>query len=123
METKVKNKEVKSDAEKCPVDLLVITLKEFGFNETHRGEEGDIILSDGKVRVGIFPVDFPHPDWCNRILADQEVNFDKWSKHFYRSDYPEDALSVDLIIADIKYLVTEINIKASNRFGHLFRVL
>lgn len=123
MQTEEIVKTEKVDVTKCPVDLLVITLGEKGFKDKHVGADGETILSDGKVRVGIFPHDFPHDFWKGHVLAEQESNFDKWSKHFYKCDLPTEKEHLPLIIKDLEYIASSLNTKASNEYGTLVREL
>ena len=93
-----------------------------GYEVKNIGDEGETILTNGSLRVGIFPQSFPHKLWCGHILVEHEANFDKWSKHFYRCNIPGD-LEIDILIADLKYIDNDQNRIAGDRFSTLVRTI
>ena len=85
-------------------------------------DEGEVILTNGILRIGIFPGSYPHELWNDQILAEHDVNFDKWSKYAYMCDIPT-AETMDVLLADLEYISTERNVIAGDKYSTLVRTL
>jgi hypothetical protein len=78
------------------------------------------IETDG-LMVGVFDFDYPNDNYRGKILAEHLDNFDKWSKAFYMSDFPNNKDELNIILNDLKHIADEKNKKSGNNFGHLVR--
>lgn len=103
------------------VERLVRTMMDSQFEIKHKDDDGAFVLTNGELRVGIFPPDYPHSIWKNHVLAEHEDNFDKWSKHFYKCDIPSDATEELVLMNDLRHIQNEENKKIGTRFGLLTR--
>ncbi len=107
--------------EEIPMKLLVRSFIDNGFFEEYSGSDGEIILSNGSIRVGIFPISFPHTQWRGHILAEHEDNFDKWSSYFYKAPIPSSTIELEAILEDLKNIDNYNNKKLGDVFGTLVR--
>jgi hypothetical protein len=80
-----------------------------------------IVVTNKVIRIALFSYDYPHNVWAGKLLAEHEVNFDKWSKHFYSVDLPQDAFEMNTILIDIEYISCKHNIVASDQYSKLVR--
>lgn len=120
METPNENKAPEPEGIGVRVDALVRRITATGFTVKDK-TDNSIILTNGILRVGVFSEDFPRPEWKGKVLADHEVNFDKWSKCFYSCTFPGVDGEYDILIADLKHIKDDNNQQSSNCSGHLFR--
>jgi len=104
------------------MEKILKALADVGYEVKAIGDEGETVLTNGTIRVGIFPQSYPHKLWRGHVLAEHEANFDKWSKHFYRCTIPGD-LEIDILISDLEYVDNERNQIAGDKFGTLTRTL
>ena len=102
---------------------ILDTILSLGFDVTNKGDEGDIVLSNGTLRVAIFPISYPHSYWRGKILAEHEDSFDKWSKHYYMVDIPELEDDINIVIEDLIYIDNKRHANSSNGYSTLRRTL
>jgi hypothetical protein len=74
-----------------------------------------------ELRVGVFDFPYPNTGYNGHILAEHKANFDKWSKTFYKANFPSDEVEMGLVMKDLEYISDDANKESGNSFGNLFR--
>ena len=105
------------------IEEIIKLFKQYKFKVEYMGIEDEIayLIETDEIRIGIFDHTYPNTGYCGKILMEHQDNFDKWSKAFYSSSFPTDKDDFLIILEDIKYVSTDFNKIAGNKFGSLTR--
>lgn len=73
------------------------------------------------MQIGIFDYTYPNTGYNGKILIEHKDNFDKWSKVFYSSTFPNTENEFKIILRDLNYIDNKYDKESGNNLGSLTR--
>lgn len=106
------------------IDKIVVLFKKHKFKIKDISTDVDeraYYTENENMHIGIFDYTYPNTGYCGKILIEHKDNFDKWSKVFYSSDFPNNEKEFRIILRDLEYINNEYDKECGNKFGFLTR--
>jgi hypothetical protein len=98
-------------------------LKEhFVFNEEIKDSIGNIVLQNKDIIIGLFidSIDQWYKKCNDKVCAEAQKSFNKWSQVYYVHTYPNNKKSKEQMIKDLNLILSPEHIERSNGYKKFF---